>query len=97
VHIPVALDLGPGEQFGAHLPGQWERGWVEAVRRDRTEIDDFGAIRTRLVGDHKADAAKAAVPRLDSGQRKSRRDHSVDRTAARLQRLGADLGGGAVL
>ena len=97
MHVAVADNLRPGEQLGPHLPGQRERGRVEAVRCHRTKIDDIGTVGTRLVHDHEPDAAEAAVPRLDRGESKSGSDDSVDRTTARFEYLGTDPGGGSAL
>ena len=97
MHVAVAFDLRPGEQLGPRPPGQRERGGVEAMRRNRTKIDDFGTVGACLVHDHEPDPAEAAVPRLDGRESKSGGDDSVHRTATRFEHFGADLGRSSAL
>src|SRR5438046_8048755 len=70
---------------------------IEAAWRDRAEIDALGTLGTGLLHYQMADAAEAAAPRFDRGQREGGGDDGIDRATACRQRFGADLGRGPVL
>ena len=97
MHVAVALDARPGEQFGLELVGEPISCGVNLRWRDRAEIDDLGAAAAGRLHDHKADAAKTAVPRFAHRQREGGRDDRIDGAAAGGQYLGADRRRDAVL
>src|SRR5207249_3233007 len=97
VYVAVFLDRGPGEQVAREAAAQWEIGGIERARRDGAEIDHLDSILFREVDEHVSDAAEAAVPRLDRGEREAGGDRGIDRVASRGEDLGAGLGGESML
>ncbi|OIQ71623.1 hypothetical protein GALL_467580 [mine drainage metagenome] len=91
MNVGVALDLGPGEQVLLHAAGQLEGGWVQALRRDRSEIDKLGRRLAGAVDQREADTAQTGVPGLDRRKRQGGGDRGVDGVAALSQDRHADI------
>ena len=79
------------------MTGEGIGGRIEVAWRDRAKIDALGTLGAGLLHYQMADAAEAAAPRFDHGERKGGGDGGINRAAARRQHLGADLGCGPVL
>ncbi len=97
VHVAVILHRGPAEQIAGDAAGQRIVGGIERARRDRTEIDHCDAVFFREINQHEADAAEAAVPRLDRGEREAGRDRRIHGVAAGGENARAGLPGNAIL
>jgi hypothetical protein len=91
VDVGVVLHFRPGEQILLHPSGQLEQRWIEALRRDRSEIHNVGLRLTGAVDDREADAAKPGVPRLHGGQSKCCRHRGVHGVTAGVQNRHAGL------
>ena len=97
VHVAIVLHRRPREEIAREASGERISGRIESARGDRTEVDDLDAIFLREIHEHEADAAEAAVPGLDGGEREAGRDRRIDRVAAGGEHLRAGFSGDSVL
>ena len=97
VHIAVVLHRRPGEQIGGGAAAQRKVVRIEAVRRDRSEIDDMHLFLARQIDQHEADTAQAAVPRFDGSEGEAGGSGGINRVAAGIQNAHAGFASDAVL